>query len=286
MNGAQPISEFGAAGAVDQGGRCVQPHDSGRLNQQYFAASVDRRCVEVGNRTSPQCFSRPRSIGRSTLDVRADCFRLAGGDRAKQLLLVGELVVERASGYPCRRPDLRRACRCEAIDAGLRLGEAISAVDPSFDATQYAGAVAKAVAGKELKARVFAMAELLRQHMPDDFARAAEVLEGALGPELDGETGIFTYGYWLMPVARFVEEFGTDDWEASMRLCEAVTRRHTGEYAVRPFLAPEVERTLIRMAEWSASPSPHVRRLASEGARPRLPWAKRLDNFLGTRSRS
>ena len=83
-----------------------------------------------------------------------------------------------------------------------------------------------------------------------------------------------------MPVARFVDEFGTGDWEVSMRLCEAVTKRHTAEYAVRPFLVADTERTLVRMSEWSASPNPHVRRLASEGARPRLPWAKRLECFV------
>lgn len=165
-------------------------------------------------------------------------------------------------------------------DAGLRLGEAIAAVDSKFDATEYAEAVEKAVPDKELKARVFAMAELLRQRLPDDFAHASAILENALGPELESETGMFTEGYWLMPVARFVEEFGHDDWEASMRLCEAVTKRHTGEYAIRPFLAAEADRTLARMTEWSASPNSHVRRLASEGARPRLPWAKRLNDFM------
>ncbi len=165
-------------------------------------------------------------------------------------------------------------------DAGLRLGEAIAGVDPRFDAMQYADAVEKAVAGKELKARVLAMAELLRQHMPDDFASASLILEGALGAELDGESGMFTDGYWLMPVARFVEEFGTNDWEASMRLCEAVTKRHTAEYAVRPFLVDETERTLARMTEWATSANAHVRRLASEGARPRLPWATLHHGFV------
>ena len=120
----------------------------------------------------------------------------------------------------------------------------------------------------------------MRQQLPVDFTSAAIILEGALGRELDGETGMFTDGYWLMPVTRFVEEFGTGDWEASMRLCEAVTKRHTAEYAVRPFLVAETERTLVRMSEWSASPNPHVRRRASEGARPRLPWAKRLECFV------
>ncbi len=104
----------------------------------------------------------------------------------------------------------------------------------------------------------------MRQQLPADFTSAAIILEGALGRELDGETGMFTDGYWLIPVARFVEEFGTGDWEASMRLCEAVTKRHTAEYAVRPFLDAETERTLVRMSEWSASPNPHVRALPAK----------------------
>jgi len=165
-------------------------------------------------------------------------------------------------------------------EAGLRLGEAIACVDVGFDAIGYADAVGIAVADKELKARVLAMAELLRERLPDDFERAATILESSLGPELHDESGMFTHGYWLMPVARFVEEFGTNNWEASMRLCEEITKRHTGEYSVRPYLESETERTLARMKEWAASPNSHVRRLASEGARPRLPWAKRHDGFV------
>lgn len=165
-------------------------------------------------------------------------------------------------------------------DAGLRLGEAIADVEPSFDATSYADAVEEAVRDKELKARVLAMAELLRPRLPEDFERASTILEGALGPELTAETGMFTEGYWLMPVARFVEEFGIGHWETSMRLCEEITKRHTGEYAVRPFLRTQPQPTLERMAQWTSAPNAHVRRLASEGARPRLPWAKRLEDFI------
>ncbi|EPR76578.1 hypothetical protein ADILRU_1063 [Leifsonia rubra CMS 76R] len=165
-------------------------------------------------------------------------------------------------------------------EAGLRLGKAIARVDVGFDAIGYADALGNTVADKELKARVLAMAELLRERLPDDFERAATILEGALGPELRHESGMFTHGYWLMPVARFVEEFGTNNWKASMRLCQEITKRHTGEYSVRPFLEGETERTLARMKEWAASPNPHVRRLASEGAKPRLPWAKRHDGFV------
>ena len=161
-------------------------------------------------------------------------------------------------------------------DCAVRLGEAVRS-NHDFDVEAYADEVARGVPDLELKDRVLLMARGLRERLPDDYAEAAAILRTSLGPPLEGETGMFTQGYWLMPVARFAEEYGTADWSASMDLCEAVTQRHTAEFAVRPFLEEpspeepllwgEPERTLERMREWTGSDSAHVRRLASEGAR-------------------
>ena len=165
-------------------------------------------------------------------------------------------------------------------DCALRLGGAIRENYSKFDVEGYADEVDKGVPPLELKDRVMLMAEGLRDRLPDDYAKTAKILHVSLGEPLSGETGMFTEGYWLMPVARFVEEFGHNHFDLSMDLCAEVTRRHTSEYAVRPYIEAEAKRALKTMAKWVKSDDLHLRRLASEGVRPRLPWAKRLNVFI------
>jgi 3-methyladenine DNA glycosylase AlkC len=82
-----------------------------------------------------------------------------------------------------------------------------------------------------------------------------------------------------MPHAFFVANYGLDHFEASMQAQYEITQRFTAEWSIRPFLERHPEQTLARLREWTSDPSRHVRRLVSEGTRPRLPWAPRLRAF-------
>ncbi|MGH7491735.1 MAG: DNA alkylation repair protein [bacterium] len=66
----------------------------------------------------------------------------------------------------------------------------------------------------------------------------------------------------------------------SDELIHEITKRHTGEYAVRPYLEHKPRQSVRLMKKWARDANVHVRRLASEGLRPRLPWAKKLDIFI------
>lgn len=165
-------------------------------------------------------------------------------------------------------------------DCAARLGGAIAAQYGAFDAQGYATDVARGLEPLALKARVALMSEALRARLPADYSAAAAILSAALGPPLKGEVGMFTSGYWLMPVARLVEDHGGQHRETSLDLCEAITQRHTAEYAIRPYLEQHPSETLARVHRWTGHPNSHVRRLASEGLRPRLPWARRLSAFV------
>jgi 3-methyladenine DNA glycosylase AlkC len=66
-----------------------------------------------------------------------------------------------------------------------------------------------------------------------------------------------------------------------MRAMYEITRRATAEFSIRHFLIRWPKRTLTRLMEWVRDPDPHVRRLCSEGSRPRLPWAMRIPAFVG-----
>lgn len=83
--------------------------------------------------------------------------------------------------------------------------------------------------------------------------------------------GIF---HWVFP--DYVARYGLNHYELSMQALAELTRFSTSEYAIRVFLERYPQQTLQRMFEWCSSDDAHLRRLASEGVRPRLPWAKHL----------
>jgi 3-methyladenine DNA glycosylase AlkC len=85
--------------------------------------------------------------------------------------------------------------------------------------------------------------------------------------------------FLYMPHTMFVMEYGLEHFEVSMRAQHALTQRFTAEFSIRPFLEKHPEATLARLKRWTTDPSTHVRRLVSEGTRPRLPWAPRLRAF-------
>ncbi len=91
---------------------------------------------------------------------------------------------------------------------------------------------------------------------------------------------MFTDGYWIMPIAKYVEKYGVDCFSDSMDAIKEITKRHTGEYCIRPFIEKYPAETLEIMQKWSLDRNVHVRRLSSEGVRPRLPWAKKLAQFI------
>lgn len=82
------------------------------------------------------------------------------------------------------------------------------------------------------------------------------------------------------PTRLYIEEYGIEYPHESLDAIEEITKRHTGEYAIRPYLRQWQELTMARVDRWSRSSSHNVRRLASEGIRPRLPWASRFKPFV------
>lgn len=78
----------------------------------------------------------------------------------------------------------------------------------------------------------------------------------------------------------FVASFGLEDFEFSMRALKFFTPFGSAEFAVRPFIAADQGRALAIMQQWADDPCEHVRRLASEGSRPRLPWGTRLNALV------
>ena len=84
---------------------------------------------------------------------------------------------------------------------------------------------------------------------------------------------MFKHYYWVLPIGKFVEKYGLENFSVSIKAIEEITKRNTGEYAIRPYLRRYPKKTIAVMEKWSKSKNFHLRRLASEGTRPKLPWA-------------
>jgi len=150
-----------------------------------------------------------------------------------------------------------------------------------LDERAFVAACMKDLAALELTARGGRVAEVMREHLPRDFARAAEIIVRSLGPELDRTEGFGLAPLRYMPHVFFVARHGLEegDFEASMRAQYELTKRFSAEWSIRAFLERHPDATYRRLLEWTGDPNVHVRRLVSEGSRPRLPWAMRLRAF-------
>ncbi len=163
-----------------------------------------------------------------------------------------------------------------------RLADKIEASQaiPSFDRKAFITEIDQSVQGLELKDRVEQIADTLLVFIGPSFEEAVSIIPLIVGPENKNETGMFTEFYWLMPFAKMVEKYGLKHFEASMKALAMITKRNTSEYAVRPFLVSYPDKTIKQMMEWSRDNHFHLRRLSCEGARPRLPWAPKLQQFI------
>lgn len=130
-----------------------------------------------------------------------------------------------------------------------------------------------------LTERAWDVAHALRTYLPPDYGAAIEILIRSLGPPI-GESelkGMEVFRY--LPHVFFVAHYGLDDFERSMTAQYELTKRFTAEFSIRYFIEKYPQATLERLHLWVDDPSPHVRRLVSEGTRPRLPWARALREF-------
>ena len=154
-------------------------------------------------------------------------------------------------------------------------GELQSAHAP-FDAVAFVTRSMDGLNDLELTGRAAHIAEALNEYLPKPFSAAAAVIEAAVGPELPatGEIGRAAMRY--MPHLTFVQKYGLDDYEAAIRVQAELSKRFTAEFSIRAFLEKYPERTYAQMLAWAVDDNTHLRRLASEGTRPRLPWAPRL----------
>ena len=116
----------------------------------------------------------------------------------------------------------------------------------------------------------------MEKSLDKDYSKNVQAFFGMLGPELTKPEGMFNFGWWLWPLGRYIERNGNENWELSLAFLKELTKRFTGEYAIRPLLKEHPKEVMDELIVWTTDENVHVRRLASEGVRIRLPWAQKL----------
>lgn len=129
----------------------------------------------------------------------------------------------------------------------------------------------------ELKDRMRHTADVLHRHLPSEFDAATPLLHKLTGALSDGQRQLSSLALMFLP--DYIERYGIEHFDAAVALFEKITPLTSCEFAVRPFLIRYPAAMLRLMTKWSLHPNHHVRRLASEGTRPRLPWAIALPAF-------
>lgn len=156
----------------------------------------------------------------------------------------------------------------------LELAMTIQSVYPPFQVDVFLNATMdESWERLELKARVRKISSCMGRYLPTDYKEALAILDQVVDRCSSGFFGI------LFP--DFVEVYGQDEenWDLSMGALERYTPYSSSEFAVRPFIVNHEARMMAQMYAWSQHENEHVRRLASEGCRPQLPWGQALVSF-------
>ncbi len=153
------------------------------------------------------------------------------------------------------------------------------AVLPGFDPDRFLSEALAGLSSRGLLERLDWLADCIEAQLPDPFPAMAEALEAAMPAPLDPSKTDDDFGRFIhaVPGILAVRHGLEDHRDRALDLLEAATQRFSMEFYIRPFLNRWPGETLGRLDAWVAHDNYHVRRLVSEGTRPRLPWAANID---------
>ncbi|MCB1172552.1 MAG: DNA alkylation repair protein [Leptospiraceae bacterium] len=163
-----------------------------------------------------------------------------------------------------------------------KLALAIAAVRPEFPAAELQKRFRRSWQPLGFAERSRLIVDLLTDLLPMDFPAACDTILASLGPALQLEPGKTDWDAFIhVPLTEYIARHGCSarHFKRSMQALAELTKRFSSEGAVRPFIENFPAKSLVILEQWTRSPDVHVRRLASEGSRPRLPLAKPLHQF-------
>ncbi len=174
------------------------------------------------------------------------------------------------------------------FDAHLaaQIADRISVLYPVFARDEFVEAAATELGELELKQRFAWIADKLREFLLADYPTALAILVDILDEKNGRFEPIEMADFKLLPIPTFVYRHGLENPEASLDAIYTITRYTSCEGAIRPYIIHHPELTIKRLHQWALDSNEHVRRLVSEGSRPRLPWWPQLTDLIADPSPS
>jgi 3-methyladenine DNA glycosylase AlkC len=173
-------------------------------------------------------------------------------------------------------------------EAAECLAHNIQLVHPAFDGAVFQQLVLTGIEPLSFMERSAHFSTALKATLPTKFSDATAILLNTLTPPNPHTVRLGLSVFFYLPHTRFIADYGRDaihngdedPFEVAMQAQYELTRRFTAEFSIRPFLIHDFDRTLKQLMAWMDDPDPHVRRLCSEGCRPRLPWGTRIPQLI------
>ncbi len=159
--------------------------------------------------------------------------------------------------------------------AVAQLAQVLLSVYPDFDQQGFISQANEQLDALELKGRVRHLIAVLAAHLPAGFCETAQILESVAEAWPEPSQGQWS-SFTAWPLIDYVSVYGLHYPQRAFVVLETLTPLFTAEFAIRPFLDQHFELTHQQLLRWTRHDNEHVRRLASEGIRPRLPWAQQL----------
>lgn len=159
-----------------------------------------------------------------------------------------------------------------------RLLKELTRLPISIDAKAFRHKALKDLEPLSLNERLRHTTKLLKDFMPSDF-RMSQLIMKQLAERMPR-------GYTALVYPDYVAQYGMDEFDLSLELLAHYTSFGSSEFAVRHFLKADFSRTIKVMEKWSKDKNEHLRRLSSEGSRPRLPWSFKLDEVIENPSKT
>lgn len=167
------------------------------------------------------------------------------------------------------------------------LADAIAANYNGFSHAEFVEDCLNNIDVLELKQRASQIQSALKSHLPTSVQATFELLQKVIAPASETEEINFELGddglrgWIMMPIADFAAQISVnEDFHAGLAMQRELTKRFSSEFSIRVFLQARQEETLAVMSQWTQDSNVHVRRLASEGCRPRLPWGMQLKSLV------
>ena len=169
------------------------------------------------------------------------------------------------------------------------LANAILTVYPSFEKKAFEKEIMEAFPQLELKERIAHIRQCLRKYLPSDYRKAVAVILKALPLPLNENLNDDDFGDFIhAPYNDFVAHYGCDaeNLTFSLAALKEMTKRFSAEDSIRFFINAFPNETMKTLLEWTKASNYHVRRLCSEGSRPKLPWSQKINITVETALRN